>query len=344
MSSSASGWTIGAVFGVDVILAPSDEVDQFDAIGFDNRLYVSDLYASIGHERLGTVVVGYADTASDGIDNVNFADSDTLADADVINWNANFLIRPSGEELSDLRWGDFIDGTLAGDTRRIIGYTTPELSVSRALRLPARTTGTSALRYQRRMGRHVRIRRPASAIGRTRWATAPSRWTMPAGAGPLPSDMCRTGLNIAFNVGPRGACGSLRGSRRDRAASARASDLFYYVKGGIVRDFTAWGATSIYGEFYRERKQLNESDEDVLAELERVEGEATRAEDSLATVWGIGVVQKVEAVECRSLSRLPALPSGRRSDRRRRRRRRQGDRRFRRCDGRRGVPLLSVAA
>ena len=31
MSSSASGWTIGAVFGVDIILAPSDEVDQFDA-------------------------------------------------------------------------------------------------------------------------------------------------------------------------------------------------------------------------------------------------------------------------------------------------------------------------
>ena len=74
------------------------------------------------------------------------------------------------------------------------------------------------------------------------------------------------------------------------------SDRFYYVKGGIVRDFTAWGATSLYGEFYRERKQLNESDRGRACRA----GAASKArrlelEDSLASVWGIGVVQKVEA-------------------------------------------------
>ena len=33
----------------------------------------------------------------------------------------------------------------------------------------------------------------------------------------------------------------------------------------------------------------------MLAQLERVEGEALELKDSLATVWGIGVVQKIES-------------------------------------------------
>ena len=68
-------------------------MDQFDRSGFDNRIDLSFLYASLGQERLGTIVAGYADTASDGIDNINLGKSDVTADADVTTWNANFLIR-----------------------------------------------------------------------------------------------------------------------------------------------------------------------------------------------------------------------------------------------------------
>jgi hypothetical protein len=285
------GWTIGAVLGLDILYASSDEVDQTDATGFDNRVEVSDLYVSVGQERLGTLVIGYADTASDGIDNMNFADSDTLADADVINWNNRYFLRLSGGELSELRWEDFVDGTLAGDTRRIIGYTTPELAGLEASAAASEHYWDAALRYQHEWAETFELKAGLGA-----WKDTLSDSSEPVNdvgvGGSIALRHVPTGLNISFDAGTvshTDNCedpGEISGECPDR-------DAFYYVKGGIVRDFTKWGATSIYGELYQEKKRPHDSDPDLLGVLEQGEGTAQELKGSLATVLGVGVVQKV---------------------------------------------------
>jgi len=288
------GWALGAAAGADLIYAPSDEVDQFDRSGFDNRIDLSFLYASLGQERLGTIVAGYADTASDGIDNINLAESDVIADADVISWNANFLIRPAGGTGSDLRWGDFIDGTLAGDTRIIAGYTTPEVGGFEAGAAVGESYRDVALRYQGEWADAFEVEGGIGYWSDT-WSDSSEPVDDAGWGGSIAVRHIGTGLNIAVNyanVGHAHDCeepGAVTGR-------CRGEDSFYYVKGGIVRDdVVAWGPSAVYGEFYRETKRFNESDPGVLRALESVPGSAGELRDSVASVWGVGVVQGIEA-------------------------------------------------
>lgn len=47
-------------------------------------------------------------------------------DVSVQDWNGNFFLRfGDNNDLGPLRWSDFIDGALAGDTAGIIRYTSP---------------------------------------------------------------------------------------------------------------------------------------------------------------------------------------------------------------------------
>ena len=285
-------WTVGAAAGADLLFAPSDDVDQSHPWGLDNRIDLSDLYATIGQENFGTIVVGYADTATDGIDNINLAELDTAADADVTNWNADFLIRPVGKGTSDVRWGDFIDGTLAGDTRILVGYTSPKVKGFEASAAAGDHYWDVALRYSGEWANTIEVE---SGIGYWQDTLADSAEPVAdtGWGGSLAVKHIETGLNAAFNFGTASHTDNcfLPGAV---SGLCRGDDTFYYVKGGIVRDFVDWGATAIYAEFYRETKKLNESDSGVLSALERDPGSAKELKRSLGTAWGVGVVQQVD--------------------------------------------------
>jgi hypothetical protein len=114
-----------------------------------------------------------------------------------------------------------------------------------------------------------------------------------------------TGLNIGFNYGwqdhtdhcaePGAVSGKCRGD-----------DNFYYVKGGLVREWSSLGPTAFYGEYYLGKRRLNSSDPDALGALLSAPGgfdidpdnpdptlPQAELKDSTVRVWGFGVVQKI---------------------------------------------------
>jgi hypothetical protein len=102
-----------------------------------------------------------------------------------------------------------------------------------------------------------------------------------------------TGLNIAFNYGDEGHTRTCLdpGAVTSRC---RGNDKFYYVKGGILRDFFDWGPTAFYGEYFRSWKALHDSDESALRTLELNPGEAGELTRSVAQIWGLGAVQTIK--------------------------------------------------
>lgn len=290
------GWSTGFAFGLDILNVQSDTVSQLDSVGDGQEIKLSDLYVNLIQEDLGEIVFGYADTASDGVDNYNFANADPLASMDVNDWNNEFFIRANGiDGFGDLRWGDFIDGALAGDTRGGINYTTP---VFHGFSASAGVAGgdyyDASLTYEQEWAEQLKV---VAAIGAWRDtqsdadAEEPKNdvgWGGSVGLRHLPS-----GLNIAFNYSTA--------SHTDRCAEpgavsgrCRGDDHVYHVIGGIVRDFTGLGNTSIFGEYYRGLKGWNDSDSDILEELELNAGDAAELTDSTASVYGVGIVQYIK--------------------------------------------------
>jgi hypothetical protein len=101
-----------------------------------------------------------------------------------------------------------------------------------------------------------------------------------------------TGLNIAVNYSTE--------EHTDRcvdrgvvSGACRGDDEFVYVVGGIIRDLNSLGPTAFYGEYYRGTREWNESDPAKLAALELTPLQALELDESNATVWGFGVVQKI---------------------------------------------------
>lgn len=295
-SEFGDGWTTGFVFGLDILYQQSDTVDQLNGAGEGDSIKPSDLFLTLGHENYGLLVFGYAGTASDGVDSENAANADALASPDVSDWNAAFFVRGNDLDLdAEIRWGDYIDGALAGDTRNVIFYETPEYYGFKAA---AAYDGVDywdvGLRFEKTWEEQVAF---GAAIGYWKDTTGEigadeptedSGWGASVAMRHLPS-----GLNIAFNYST--ADHANRCAEPGAISDAcRGDDYVYYVIGGIERDFTGIGNTSIYGEYYRGDKAWNESDSDTLAAFELFSGEAEELSSSEVTAWGAGVVQYVE--------------------------------------------------
>ena len=286
-------------------MSSSDTLDQFvDSSG--GKVEVSDAYWWVGHDRYGTVRLGLTDTASDGVDNINLAESDAAADVEVANWLASFFLRARDGELLDARWGDFIPA-VAGDTINTVTYVSPivkgfEFAAS-AGKDDFRDVG---LRYSETWAKSIIVR---AAIGYYRNTTEELEAIEPledSGVGAsLAFRHIPTGLNIAFNYGWQ--------DHTDRCAEpgavsgkCRGEDEFFYVKGGLVREWLKLGPTALYGEYYRGNRRFNESDPDLLGALLRAPGDfdidpdnpdptlpAAELKDSSVSVWGFGIVQKI---------------------------------------------------
>jgi hypothetical protein len=339
------GWTLGTTFALDTFYASADSVDQIDPNGDGFVAELTHAYFEIGHEKWGKIVLGIQDSASDEIDNINLSGSDVIADASIENWNNNFFLRgigagiglatgrtplptvgggEEGEEdeiggnagLAELRWGDFLNGPLAGEgSARLITYVTPEImgfEGAASVGIPQELfllRGSKYVYDQRGNGlfRDIGVRYSADWANLIRVRAGIGVWkddteeknaeepTDDSGwAGSLALLHIPTGLNIAVNYGvethgnrciePGGVSGRCRGD-----------DRFIYTKGGIVRDLfdwgPSWGPTAFYGEYYKGWKAQNETDEDVLRFAELNFGEAEELKGSDATMWGLGVSQ-----------------------------------------------------
>ena len=300
------GWKAGFVIGLDTLVSSSDTLDQFiDSSG--GRVEVSDVYWWVSNEKYGTVRLGLTDTASDGVDNINLAESDAAADVEVGNWLASFFLRAGNGELLDLRWGDFLP-SVAGDTINTVTYVSP---IYKGLEFAASSGRDDyrdvGLRYSETWAKSIIVR---AGIGYYRNTTEEEPdFIEPiedSGVGAsLAFRHIPTGLNIGVNYGWQ--------DHTDRCAEpgqvsgkCRGDDQFFYVKGGLVREWSSLGPTALYGEHYYGRRHLNESDPEVLGALLSAPGDfdvdpdnpdptkpAAELRQSTVRVWGFGIVQKI---------------------------------------------------
>lgn len=306
------GWSLGFTAGLDILHKQSDLVNQIDADGEETTGELSDLFFTLTHEKLGTLLIGYADSASDGIDNNNFANADALAGADVMDWNGAFFLRAAGisgdaglatgetgafnDGFGELVWEDFIDGALAGDTRKIVSYTTPDLHgfAASAAVDDSQHYWDAALRYEADLAEQWRV---AAGIGY--WEDtaidedAGGRRDDTGWGGSFAVRHIPTGINLALGYGRLSHAKSCA-EPGEVTGRCRGDDETLYVIGGIETDFTGWGTTSIYGEYYRGTKSWNLSDEDMLRTLEAVADEAEELSSSRVTVIGAGIVHNIK--------------------------------------------------
>ncbi len=136
------GWTstIGIVF--DIFYASADSVDQLDSDGDGFVVELPYNFVEFSHDNWGRIIVGFNDTASDEIDNINLAEADAVADASFEQFANNFFLRAEGisgnaglatgrddtfnEGFGELRWGDFLPAKFSGESGRVIHYISPQ--------------------------------------------------------------------------------------------------------------------------------------------------------------------------------------------------------------------------
>jgi hypothetical protein len=317
----AKGWRAGFLIGVDSLTAESNKVDQFtDNAGsfFD----LADAYFFLANERLGTVRVGQNDSASDKVDNLSLAGADVLADNAPEDWNAGFFLSAAnGQLLTDVRWEDF-SVPVAGTNANIVTYVSPEVSGFQASASWGQDDfWDAALRYQ---GEWANVLEVHAAIGYHENTTEGNTNTIDPVTGlPIVNPTLEdshwgagiavrhkpTGLNLAVNYSTEEHTDKC--VDRGRVSRAcRGDDEFVYVVGGIIRDLNSLGPTAFYAEYYNGTRQRNDSDRAVLNALLLNPGQfdidpdnpdppgpgrrpKAEFDESDVTVWGFGVVQKI---------------------------------------------------
>ena len=301
----AKGWKAGFTIGVDAIAASSSLVDQFNDTGGASFFDLADSFFFLSNDRLGTVRVGQTDSATDKIDNINLSGADIVADNAVQDFNGTFFLRSGKGSPLSVRWEEFIP-PVAGVNANLVTYISPEwMGFTASASWGMDDWKDAALRYSGTWGQVFEVKAGIGTYQNTTKVGAPLITPgLPVVENREPVDdegwggsiallHKPTGLNIAFNYNTESHTDncSVRGTV---SRECRGDDELFYVIGGIIRELNSLGPTVFYGEYFKGTRELNESDPDRLAALELNPLQALELEDSDVTVWGFGVVQKIE--------------------------------------------------
>jgi hypothetical protein len=241
------------------------------------------------HKSLGRVTVGRITTATAGISGIDLGGAGVIANVNVGYWGREFSVGGTGGLI---RWGDVLGGgTVNGSTlsrANAISYTSPTFggfTVSAAW--GENDMWDAALRYAGEFGGF----RVAAGIGYAENLSGLGEVfeADDAGVGPSLVKGSASILHVATGLYLTGAYVN------QENVGDRDDTTLYYVNGGISKNWTGLGNTVLYGEWARVENGV-QSTTIVNGGTSIVPtGGFTDAVWSEANVYGLGVVQHIDA-------------------------------------------------
>jgi hypothetical protein len=223
----------------------------------------------LDHKQLGRLTVGRANTATSGVTTIDLGGAGVIANANIGWWNGSFL----GTGNNVHTWGDILGGSTVNgaSTSRgnVIAYTSPTFggfNVQGAW--GENDIWDVALRY-------------AGEFSGFRLAAGIGYINNSAGTNEVVDFLPNHGdqhnqvkgsasiLHVASGL-------FLTGAYVDQENVGKDNTTLLYLQGGVAKNWTGLGNTVLYGEYAR----VDTPDTDV---------------DGEATVWGLGVVQHIDA-------------------------------------------------
>ena len=260
-----------------------------------------EMMAWVEHSRLGRVSMGHGSTAANNAILVDLSGKGMAASNDVRLHSSGFYIAGTVAGVgvhSNLTWGNFFNGA-SGDwlneRNEHIQYRTPTVagfSVGASVGednywdVEGRYSGEfNGVRIASRLGYSVRSEYDATAGAL--FCTANCEKKVEQLAGSLSIRHMPTGLFFTGAAGWR--------DTTDSAIGGDYESRFFYLSGGIAKNFTGLGDTVFYGE-YSEWKGVGQDVDTVTAGPAGtfIPARAILSGDTL-THWGVGIVQHVDA-------------------------------------------------
>jgi hypothetical protein len=266
--------------------------------GFDTDIVLTLANWYLDHKQLGRITVGRANTATAGITTIDLGGAGVIANAN-IGYTQRGMFLADGDTLligTASTWAAALGGNTvngSGLSRgNVISYSTPTLGgFSASAAWGEDDVWDAALRY-------------AGEFSGFRLAAGIGYAHNDSGLGDFNEEFTSTG---GINTGPK--ISQVKGSasilhvatglyltgayvRQDNDTAGRPDTTLYYVNGGIAKNWTGLGNTVLYGEYARVNDGLTGLSSDPLDADGIANGLVT---DSHATVWGLGVVQNVDA-------------------------------------------------
>ncbi len=310
-----SEWSAGYLLEIGVRYANSGNRNQnTDRAGGDlNALDIRHSAWWLESSRLGRVWLGETSSATDGITEINLANTQT-AGSDPSAWVGGFFLRNANGTLSTVTWNNATPSFAGawnageGDRNNIVRYISPTLAgFTFSAAWGEDDMWDVALRYAGEFN-GVRL---AAGIGYKQQNDNPGKASAdgPACADLAAADTTRSavdcnalGLSASIMHVPTGlfisgSWGRIEDKNRS-ALYGRAvgdEDKHWYLVGGIERSFIPLGKTTLYADYgeYETGAGLT-STGGVPANIASLGGLAQLARSDV-TVWGLGITQSIDA-------------------------------------------------
>ena len=235
----------------------------------------------LDHKSLGRVTVGRITTATHGISGVNLGDTSVIANVNIGYWQRSFTAIGTAFSWTNLLGGNAVNGSTLSRANAI-SYTSPTFggfTVSAAW--GENDIWDVALRYAGEFGGFrfaagVGYINNASGVGEVvpdipmnSGTDGPSQWKGSASILHVASGLFLTGAYVS----------------QDNGDTSSRDTTLWYVQGGISKNWTGLGKTSLYGEYAQVEDSLLSPNYTTKA----FQGFGN------AEVWGLGVVQHIDA-------------------------------------------------
>jgi hypothetical protein len=286
--------TLSAGFHIQIGLdkgARSHQVSQADDDGgapADSTVVMNLANWYLDHTSLGRVTVGRINTATSGISGIDLGGAAVIANANVGYWQRGFALTLGGATLTGT-WDAILGGpNVNGSTlsrANAISYSSPTFggfTVSAAW--GEDDVWDAAIRYAGEFAGY----RLAAGVGYIKNGDGMNEVAKDSDTGPGTDSAIWKGSVSVLHIGT-GLFLNAAFVDRDND-NGNPNTRLYYLQGGIAKNWTGLGSTVLYGEYSKVYDGLVTADDvpfggngnDVITGSE-------------ATIWGLGVVQHIDA-------------------------------------------------